>query len=65
MQVKGDVALGPDPAGGFRIRDIKLTVRGGATGITREQFAQIAMDAKIGCPVSKALSGTTITLDVA
>jgi osmotically inducible protein OsmC len=65
LDVRADVTLGPDPAGGFRISGIVLTVRGGADGITPEQFAKIAQDAKNSCPVSKALAGTTITLDVA
>jgi lipoyl-dependent peroxiredoxin len=64
LQVTADVRLGPDPAGGFRIGGIKLTVSGSANGITSEQFAQIAQEAKNGCPVSKALAGTDITLDV-
>jgi lipoyl-dependent peroxiredoxin len=64
IQVRADVTLRPDPAGGFRISGITLTVRGSADGITPEQFAQIAEDAKKGCPVSKALAGTDITLDV-
>jgi osmotically inducible protein OsmC len=65
LQVRADVTLGPDPAGGFRISGINLTVRGSAEGISPGQFAQIAQDAKTGCPVSKALTGTEITLDVA
>ncbi len=64
IQVRADVTLRPDPAGGFRISGITLTVRGSADGITPEQFAQIAEDAKKSCPVSKALTGTDITLDV-
>ena len=64
IQVRADVTLRPDPAGGFRISGITLTVRGSADGVTPEQFAQIADDAKKGCPVSKALTGTDITLDV-
>ena len=64
IQVRADVTLGPDPAGGFRISGITLTVRGSADGVTPEQFAQIAEDAKKGCPVSKALTGTDITLEV-
>lgn len=63
-QVRADVTLRPDPAGGFRISGITLTVRGSADGITPEQFAQIAEDAKKGCPVSKALTGTDITIEV-
>lgn len=64
LHVTADVRLGPDPAGGFRIGGIKLTVSGSANGITSEQFAQIAEQAKAGCPVSKALTGTDITLEV-
>ena len=64
IQVRADVTLRPDPAGGFRISGITLTVRGTADGITPPQFAAIAEDAKKGCPVSKALAGTDITLDV-
>ena len=64
LDVRADVTLGPDPAGGFRISGIKLTVSGSADGITSEQFAKIAEDANSGCPVSKALAGTTISLEV-
>jgi osmotically inducible protein OsmC len=64
LDVTADVTLGPDPAGGFRITGIKLTVGGTAEGVSAEDFAKIAADAKAGCPVSKALTGTTITLDV-
>jgi lipoyl-dependent peroxiredoxin len=64
LDVRADVRLGPDPAGGLRISGIVLTVGGTAEGITPEQFAKIAQDAKNTCPVSKALAGTTITLDV-
>ncbi len=64
IQVRADVTLRPDPAGGFRISGSTLTVRGTAGGITPEQFAAIAEDAKKSCPVSKALAATDITLDV-
>jgi osmotically inducible protein OsmC len=64
LDVNADVTLGPDPAGGFRISGIKLTVSGSAQGVGPEQFAKIAADAKANCPVSKALTGTAITLDV-
>ena len=64
LDVRADVHLGPDPAGGLRISGIVLTVGGSAEGVTPEQFAKIAQDAKNTCPVSKALAGTTITLDV-
>jgi lipoyl-dependent peroxiredoxin len=62
IDVTADVTLGPDPAGGFRIRDIVLTVGGSAQGVTAEKFAEIAEQAKSACPVSKALAGTSISL---
>jgi len=64
LDVGAQVSLGPDPAGGFRITGIKLTVRGSAEGVTAEKFADVAEQAKKGCPVSKALAGTDITLEV-
>ena len=59
------MSLGPDPAGGFRLTGIKLTVRGEAEGLDDAQFAKVAQDAKVSCPVSKALTGVDITLDAA
>lgn len=64
LDVSADVSLGPDPAGGFRITGIVLHVAGSASGLDAATFAKVAEDAKSGCPVSKALSGTEITLDV-
>ena len=63
LEVQADVSLGPDPAGGFRLTGIKLTVRGEADGLDAAQFAKVADDAKVACPVSKALTGVDITLD--
>jgi osmotically inducible protein OsmC len=65
LDVQADVSLGPDPAGGFKLTGIKLTVRGEVDGLNAEQFAQAAQAAKEGCPVSKALTGVDITLDAA
>jgi len=65
LTVVADVSLGPDPAGGFRITGITLHVSGGAAGVDAATFAKAAEDAKAGCPVSKALTGVEITLDVA
>ena len=65
LDVQADVSLGPDPAGGFRLTGIKLTVRGEVEGLSAEQFAEAAVAAKAGCPVSKALTGVEITLDAA
>ena len=63
LDVQADVTLGPDPAGGFAITGIKLTVVGEVEGLDEEAFEKVADDAKASCPVSKALTGTTITLD--
>jgi osmotically inducible protein OsmC len=63
LDVKAEVSLGPDPAGGFRLTGIKLTVRGEVEGLDADQFAQAAAEAKATCPVSKALTGVDITLD--
>lgn len=65
LEVQADVTLGPDPAGGFRISGITLTVGGSADGVTAKEFSRLAEEAKGACPVSKALAGTTITLKLA
>jgi len=65
LDVRADVSLGPDPAGGFHLTGITLTVRGEVEGLDAAGFEQAAQDAKAGCPVSKALTGVEITLDAA
>jgi osmotically inducible protein OsmC len=65
LEVDATVSLEPDPAGGFRISTIELVVRGDVEGLDDEGFKKVADDAKAQCPVSKALTGTTITLDAA
>jgi lipoyl-dependent peroxiredoxin len=50
---------------GEGITGIHLTVRGSVPGISADDFVAAAEAAKEGCPVSKALTGTTITLDAA
>ena len=65
LDVKADVSLGADSAGGFRLTGIALTVRGEVEGLDEAGFAKAAEDAKATCPVSKALTGVDITLDAA
>ncbi len=48
---------------GEGITGIHITVRGRVPGMSEEDFVAAAEGAKSGCPVSKALTGTTITLD--
>jgi osmotically inducible protein OsmC len=50
---------------GEGITGIHLTVRGAVPGMSAEAFSEAAEGAKAGCPVSKALTGTTVTLDAA
>jgi lipoyl-dependent peroxiredoxin len=50
---------------GEGITGIQLSVRGTVPGVSAEDFAAAAEAAKDGCPVSKALTGTTITVDAA
>jgi lipoyl-dependent peroxiredoxin len=64
LDVTAEVALGPDTQG-FKISGIRLTVRGEVENLDADGFAKAAQAAKDGCPVSKALTGTTITLDAA
>lgn len=47
---------------GTGITGIHLTVAGVVEGISADDFAAAAEAAKAGCPVSQALTGTTITL---
>lgn len=64
LDVTADVTLGPDKAnGGFAISGIRLTVRGTVDGLDAAGFEKAAQAAKDSCPVSKALTGTAITLD--
>lgn len=62
LDVSAEVDLGPDPAGGFHIPGIRLSVTGSVDGLDDAAFRRIAEEAKATCPVSKALGGTTITL---
>lgn len=65
MEIKADVSFGPDPAGGFKVTGILLTVRADVADIDDAGFAEAAQAAKVGCPISKALTGVDITLDAA
>jgi osmotically inducible protein OsmC len=64
LEVTADVSLGPDKAGGFRLTGIVLTVSGEVDGLDADGFARAAEAAKQTCPVSKALTGVDISLQV-
>jgi len=65
LDIRADVSIGPDPAGGLHLTGIALTVRGRVEGLDAAAFEKAAAEAKAGCPVSKALTGVEITLDAA
>lgn len=48
---------------GFAISQIALETEGEVPGISEAKFQELAEAAKKGCPVSKALAGTNITLN--
>jgi osmotically inducible protein OsmC len=58
LDTRADVTFDPP-----NITGIKLTVTGVVPGITAEEFEAAAQDAKKNCPVSKVLTGTTVTLE--
>jgi osmotically inducible protein OsmC len=58
LDSRADVTFDPP-----NITGIKLTVTGVVPGITAEEFEAAAQDARKNCPVSKVLTGTTITLE--
>ena len=59
LDTTADVTFQP----GEGITGIKLTVKGTVPGMSADDFVAAAENAKENCPVSKAITGTTITLD--
>ena len=49
-------------AGGFAITGIELVMAAAVPNIDETQFQTIAAEAKVGCPVSKALAAVPISL---
>jgi osmotically inducible protein OsmC len=48
---------------GFTITTMKLTVRASVPGIQDAAFQKAVQETKVGCPVSRALSGLKIDVD--
>jgi lipoyl-dependent peroxiredoxin len=59
LQVTAAVTFQP----GEGITGSHLLVSAKIPGISEEDFQRLAEDAKVNCPVSQALAGTTITLE--
>ena len=55
-----DVSVDKDPAGGFKITGITLTVRATVPGIDDAVFQEKVAATKTGCPISKALAAVPI-----
>lgn len=58
-----DTAAEVDFQPGTGITAIRLSVRASVPGLTAEQFAEFAANAKEGCPVSQALKAVPISLE--
>ena len=65
VDVSAEVSFGPDPSGGYHISGIAITLRATVPGVEADRFVELAATAERTCPVTKALAGTTITLDAA
>jgi lipoyl-dependent peroxiredoxin len=63
LEVDATVTLERDPAGGFMISQVNLAVSGRVEGMDEAAFRAAAENAKRQCPVSKALTGATVSLD--
>jgi osmotically inducible protein OsmC len=59
INTKADVTFQP----GTGITGSHLTVAARVPGISADDFQRLAGEAKVGCPVSAALTGIEITLD--
>jgi len=58
------VTIEKDPSDdGFKISSIALTTEVDVPKISKAEFEKVAEKTRTGCPVSKALKGTTITLE--
>jgi osmotically inducible protein OsmC len=65
IDVSSEVTLSPAEGGGFEISGVAVTLRAKVDGVDEAAFKELAKTAEQTCPVSKALAGTTITLDAA
>ncbi len=62
IQTEAQVHIDP-VEGGFAITKIELTMKAEIPNISESEFQRLANEAKAGCPVSKALAGTEISLN--
>ena len=62
VETSAEVTLTKGDAG-FSISEILLKTKGKVGGVDKAKFLEIADKTKQGCPVSRALTGTTIKLE--
>jgi len=62
IETTADVRIEPEGQG-FGITSIVLHTTADVPGVTEGDFLKAAEEAKVGCPVSKALAATKISLD--
>ena len=66
LDVSARVSFGPAPAGGNAVLESALRVSADAPGVDGAKLHELAEDAKVNCPISKALAGNVkISLEVA
>jgi lipoyl-dependent peroxiredoxin len=64
IDTKSVVEVLPAPGGGFAITESALTCTVDAPGADVAKVRELGEGAKVGCPVSKALAGIKISLDL-
>nr|WP_321359520.1 OsmC family protein [uncultured Hyphomonas sp.] len=64
LETVATVSVEPKDGGGFEITRSALSLSASVPGIQPDVFEAIAGKAKAGCPVSVALSGIEITLEI-
>ncbi len=63
VHASATVNLGPDPAGGFHVASIDITVAADVPGLDEATFQAAVEATRTGCPISKLYAGTTIGVD--
>ncbi|MBP2323750.1 osmotically inducible protein OsmC [Kibdelosporangium banguiense] len=63
IDVSAGVSLGRAQGGGIEIRDIALVLRADVPAVSAARFRELATFAALTCPVSRALTGATVTLN--
>lgn len=62
LDVRATCSFGPEE-GGYGIHGMHLAVEADVPGIAEQEFRKIALGAKEGCPVTRALAGIEVTLE--